>query len=586
MRLRQSLPNAAATWSLFAVALLWTLPFLQPRHFFPLPMFYSEWLAFVCGLAALVLLAGKQAWAQKSLPVVAGIPLALAAVILAQAAAGLVPYTGQAYAAMLYLVWAAALVVLGVELRRRLGLAFIAPVLAWVLVASGVVCAAAGAVQYFDLHEAYAPLVMPPIGGVHANLAQKNHYADYLALAVASLGYLYAGNRVRGVAAGAIGAVLIFGLGVSGSRSAWLYLLVIFALALWYRRRTGAPEAVRLLRFGLVALAALGVDQWLMTLSALAHGNPSTLTQRVFAEDGATRLEHLRVVGWMATQSPVWGGGWGQFAWSDFQFKSASDVSVLLGVTNNAHNIMTHILAETGLAGLLIVAGGAILWGGSAVRDCRTLHALWALVLLSILGVHSMLEYPLWHAHFLGIAAIAVGFTAGHSAKVSGGKFVPAAFAGLLAAGTAAAALLARDYREYEALSVHVAVRPEEARAGLADLARRSAVLRPYVELTLANHMPVDAAFLTEKLALNERVMHFFPAPMVVFRQAVLLALSSQPDQATALFERGMKVYPGAVAQVSDVLRRLSATYPAQIAPLLELASSKHPPSLLRTPVR
>ena len=38
--------------SLLLIGLAWTLPFLQPRHRYPLTGFYGEWLAFGIGLAA------------------------------------------------------------------------------------------------------------------------------------------------------------------------------------------------------------------------------------------------------------------------------------------------------------------------------------------------------------------------------------------------------------------------------------------------------------------------------------------------------------------------------------------------------
>jgi hypothetical protein len=37
---------------LLLTGLMWTLPFLQPHHRYPLIGFYSEWLAFALGLAA------------------------------------------------------------------------------------------------------------------------------------------------------------------------------------------------------------------------------------------------------------------------------------------------------------------------------------------------------------------------------------------------------------------------------------------------------------------------------------------------------------------------------------------------------
>jgi hypothetical protein len=121
--------SKSAHFSLAFVGLLWTLPFLQPRHYFPLPMLESEWLAFTLGLIALILLATKRAWLD-GLPAVALAPLGLAALVLMQAALGRVPYAAQAFTAALYLVWAALLIAQGAALRRELGLSRVVSTLA------------------------------------------------------------------------------------------------------------------------------------------------------------------------------------------------------------------------------------------------------------------------------------------------------------------------------------------------------------------------------------------------------------------------------------------------------------------------
>ena len=58
-------------FSLAALGLMCLLPFLQPLHRYPLTSFYSEWLAFVLGIAALAPLAGKRVWQDMSVPVIA-----------------------------------------------------------------------------------------------------------------------------------------------------------------------------------------------------------------------------------------------------------------------------------------------------------------------------------------------------------------------------------------------------------------------------------------------------------------------------------------------------------------------------------
>jgi hypothetical protein len=52
--LDQSDPPTVLRAAVLLTGLAWTLPFLQPYHRFPLTSFYSEWLAFALGLAAVL----------------------------------------------------------------------------------------------------------------------------------------------------------------------------------------------------------------------------------------------------------------------------------------------------------------------------------------------------------------------------------------------------------------------------------------------------------------------------------------------------------------------------------------------------
>lgn len=573
---------ATARLALASVALMWSLPFLQPRHYLPLPGFYSEWLAFALGLGALLLLAGRRAWAHGEFPLLACAPLALAALILLQAAGGRVPYAGQAVGATLYLAWAAALIALGAELKRRLGLRAVAFVLAAALVVGGLLTAAAGMLQHYGLDARYAPLVWRAEGGaVYGNLSQRNQYADYLALALAACAYLYASGRLRGWIAAAVGALLVHGLVLSASRAAWLYVALMLGVALYYRRRTGTADGVRLLRCSGWIAAALVADQLAMTLVGVRE----TAADRMLTGAGFdARLQILRSGLDMFLQSPLLGTGWGSYAWLDFERRASLAAPVALGVTNNAHNLPLHLLAETGLAGAAIGLAAAVLWWRDAWAGEPDVEGCWLALLIGIIGLHSMLEFPLWQSYFLGVAAIAAGLGAQRSLTLPLARVAPLGLAVLLAAGAVNAGALAYEYRQLEQLSA-VGRRDRLAQVdALVALAGRELLLRPVTELAIANRMDLNGDFLAEKLALNARVMRFFPAPMVVFRQAVLLALSGDAAGAAAWFSRAAHAYPDALPEALAALRRLGEAYPAQIAPLLELASAKMPSPAVPAP--
>ncbi|MBI3067663.1 MAG: hypothetical protein HYY79_01910 [Betaproteobacteria bacterium] len=167
-----ALPVSPARLSLALVGLAWTVPFLQPRHAFPLTSFYSEWLAFIFGLAAASLLAKRELWRGMTLPAVALYALAGVGVLIAQAALGRAPYPEQALVAMLYLVWAAALIVLGDVLRRELGTAGVARTLAWFLLAGGLLSAVVAVLQHYRFSTPLDFLIAAKTGrAVYGNLS-------------------------------------------------------------------------------------------------------------------------------------------------------------------------------------------------------------------------------------------------------------------------------------------------------------------------------------------------------------------------------------------------------------------------------
>src|SRR2546426_11509359 len=87
--------------------LMVSAPFLLPYHYFPFPTFYTEWSAFVIGLAAFG--AMGLAPSRHAVPVPAMSPglFALTAVLVVQVALGEVAYPLRSALGALYSIWAA-----------------------------------------------------------------------------------------------------------------------------------------------------------------------------------------------------------------------------------------------------------------------------------------------------------------------------------------------------------------------------------------------------------------------------------------------------------------------------------------------
>lgn len=536
---------------LFLIGLMWTLPFLQPRHFYPLPLFYSEWLALFLGLAALCVLLLPRSAKELDLPWIALTPLALIGILLLHLVLLKAAYPQQIVLAMLYLLWAAGLILLGSQLRRETGLAAMSAALAWFVVAGGLLSALAGILQHFEIRGFLEPVIATKIGArAYGNLVQANHFADYISLALASLSFLCARGRIPVVVAGLLSCLLLFVLSLGGSASAWLYLVAIAALAALLYVRDKQADHRRLLIFSILLLPGFALAQWLAQLS---WGAPPALfitpTERLFDQVNGIgpRLQLWGDAWLMFLRSPLLGVGFGQFAWQHFLLAATLDSPPLAAHANHAHNIFLHLLAETGLLGAVTLLVGVGIWLWGLRRLTLGLDSWWLLAMLAVLGIHSMLEYPLWYAYFLGVASILLGAGDSRFIRLKAQRAARAGFAVLMAVGWISAFSLLRNYYVLE-----VSLFPRSNTASKAELDRayrdlmsvHGSLLTPYVELAFARAFDLDRQNLEQKIEFSGRVMRFAPTAVIAYQHAALLALNGDQSQAVRYLDHAVAAYP------------------------------------------
>lgn len=539
--------------SLILIGLAWVLPFLQTRHRAPIPSFYSEWWAFALSLLALLALLRRRHWQPMTLPRVLWVPLALAALLLLQMGLGRIAYPQQALLGTMYLIAFALLCWLGQALRDELGLEPIARVLSWSLLAGGTLSALIALIQHFGWHGAWDGWVNASAGATAAaNLGQVNHFADYAALALGALGYLWAVRRVPGIAALPLALLLLAGLALSGSRSGWLYLAVFVALA-WLGR--GEPGR-RSLRGAIGLLLLFALVQGLLHMNWVTGATPVvTPTERLFGSvSGVDERLALWGMAWrMFLDAPVLGVGFGQFAHALFERAIAG--SVLAGALyNHAHNLPMQLLAELGAVGLGVVAWGLGAWLLRNLHQSWNAEQTWLRALLGVLLIHSLLEYPLWYAYFLGIAAFLIGAGETHTMRLRVSGVARTGFGLMLALATVSLIRIGSDYLAIDR-AVILSRQPEgvaEVQATLQRLHRES-LLAPYIEYVYAFGIELDRQHIADKLDLNTQVMRFAPTRDTVYRQATLLELADQPQAAQAMQRRAQAMYPAGPGSLNEM---------------------------------
>ncbi len=589
--LRATLQSIRATHiSLALVGLMWVFPFLHYRHRYPLTTFHQEWWSALLGLAALALLVGRAYWQRPEIPRIVQLPVGLAAIALLQWAIGMMAYSDQALLYALYLLFAALLMMLGAWLRDCFGLARMAQVLAIFLLIGAELNAAIGVLQHFRWHTPFDSVVVAKVSSsVYGNLAQPNHFANYLALGLASLGLLHMQHRLKGRYATLLAVPLLLGMTLSGSRSSWLYLLMMAALAARWGWRDAAQRPM--LRYCLLLLAGFGAMHLLVQLPFMAGAGGSIDTmQRLFGEDanGSIRLYLWRESWLVFAQSPWLGVGFGQFAWHHLQLLPMLQQDNIQGLYNNAHNLVFQLAAETGSAGLLVLFASLGLWLYGLRRAPRDATHWWGHAALGVLAIHSLLEYPLWYTYFVAVAAILLGALDETRYRLELRSVGRLSVAAMLLLGLLTLLQLRTSYQQLEqVLSLRPAAATSAGQASPADEGgfgrvrdglmevHGGSLLSPYAELFLSSMIEVSEERKRDKLELNTRVMRFAPVGHVVYRQALLLALNDMSRQAEAVLEQALWSYPGEWPAARGRLEELAEKEPGRYAALLEFALRK-----------
>ena len=574
-----------AHFSLALVGLMWFLPFLYYRHNYPLSTFYQEWGAGLLGLGACSFMLTQRYWQAPEVPRIVLLPIGLLLLLTIQFFLGRVTHFDQIMLLSLYFLFAALMIMLGRALRFELGLPAMVIVLAMFLLLGAELNTLSGILQYYRWSTFLNPFIFTKNSSVVCgNIAQPNHYANYLALGLISLGLLYLRLSMRIWLVALFAAPMLFVMVLSASKSSLLYLLFAAGLAFLWQRRDKALRPV--MYYSLALLVGFSLMHFVVKIPWLAGATANvTPVERLFnTASGVIRLHLWREAVHILGHFPLLGAGFGQFANQHLHLAMEMRYPNTSGLYTNAHNLVMQLAAETGLPGVAILLGtlGLCFWR-SILRGAQyTLDHWWGYAILSVLGIHSLLEYPLWYSFFLGMAAVTLGMLDTTFYSLNLRNLGRASLAIILVLGVVYLLQVFNGYQRLEkALMLHVVAAKEHSEIPHARVLEelmavyKSPLLSSYAELFIANTMEISADHLEQKLGLNERAMQFIPIAPVVYHQAFLLALSDKPEMAKTQIEQAIwaypKNYPKALLELEDLARQ----DPARFSALLEFATNK-----------
>ncbi len=579
--------GAASRVALLAAGAMITLPFLLPEHRLPVRSFYDEWLAIALGCVALAAGAAGMRGRATRVPELALWLAAFAAWLCVQAALRSPAYWQLPAAAVVFLLFAGALVSLGAWLRDTAGAEGTADVLAAFVLAGASLNALIGIVQFYGVPAAFDGIVATPSGPRSVgHVAQANVFAMYLALGEASLVYLFARRRLHAAAAALLGMLLVMGSAYAQSRSGLLFSIWLLAAA-WITGRRDESTAHRVRRATLfLAVATLGAMLALPVVhEALGiSGRYMSALGRLVAP--AVLASESRPAAWalalgLFAGSPWLGVGWGEFAGAAFERGLPRVMATYEAIWSSPHNAILHVLAEGGIVAGAIALAGAGRWWWGALRGLRGTGVpvvWWVAAVAGVVGIHAMLEYPLWYAHVLALTALVAGLLPTATATLPTRPVRAAAVAGIMTLAALLAVTLS-DYLRFEQVfriaKGDTLAPPGEVVAAADSLARLSrGSLAPYAEPWLHR---ARAPGEPDMPAMGTRVLRRAPDAEAVARHAAALAIAGERDAATRLTDHALATLPRARASLERIVAEAPPATTEALAPLRERVRAAPP---------
>jgi hypothetical protein len=443
---------------------------------------------------------------------------------------------------------------------------------AWIVAA--VISSVLGVLQYLDMASALSPWVNQPAfkGDAFANLRQRNQFASLTSIGlVALLAASYALLQLEGktqtwrfmrqrnivAAAFVLLNVLAIGAACSMSRTAVLQwgLVSIFAL-LWawrqHAKQSHQGMHSHLKWCGLVLSAPLLLLMWSFVMPLVSQyitgQQGSNLVLRVAGSAGDYGVCGSRSVLWtnvwqLIVQKPWFGWGWGETDIAHF-------LTLYLGqrfcdILDNAHNLPLHLALEFGVPLAVCVLLCVVRWVW--VRKPWNERAIWRVMawgVLLVVGLHSLLEYPLWYGPFQMAVGLSVGLlwaltpiptisATTDSAVIATISKANEAWSLLLACVFFMACLYAAwDFNRVSQIYKPVAQRDPTYSSNPLAYAKQSWLFRNQAEFAELTLQQVTASNAQAVYDQAQRVVHYSPEPRVVERLVDSARLLGHDDEA------------------------------------------------------
>ena len=282
--------------------------------------------------------------------------------------------------------------------------------LSYVFLASGTITGLIALCQWTNLDSILPGMVN--ISGTqrpYANFAQPNNMATFLVMALMSCLYLYEKKKIQTKWLFACAAVIVMGVALSQSRTAWVAAIAIILYLAFYHYK----GIIRLKWYYSIAwliffIACVVAFPLLSQLAAQAMDTDVVQSRDVVAR--ATG-DMSRLAIWQQMLAAIQAQPWFGYGWYQTSVAFVSITDMVQGPVwiRSAHNFIIDFLLWNGLiVGLPFLAYFGYL-GYQLQRWVKTPESVIGILMIGVFLTHAMFEFPQHYAYFL----LPVGFILG-----------------------------------------------------------------------------------------------------------------------------------------------------------------------------
>jgi O-antigen ligase len=391
---------------------------------------------------------------------------------------------------------------------------------------AALISSAMGLIQYFGAAESFSPwLHVEALGQANANLRQRNQLATLLAIGVLAVLWWQAHGLKTRHALWML-ALLAIGNAATASRTGLLHMLLVFAMVVFwgYRSRRQTPKLSALLGLWVIGVYLLSnwALPWILSLSS-GQDVVDALTRMGHNEGcGSRRVMWANVVE-LIGQKPWRGWGWGELKYAHYiTLYGEGPEQRFCDILGNAHNLPLHLAVTLGIPVtfvlgllLLVILARARPW----VSQKPTHQLAWSV--LAVIGLHSLLEFPLWYGPFQMAVLLCGVLLLNPKSGLKTDTSRSPQLAGILL--LVIVCIVGADYARARQIYMPASERWSIWRNDPLGAARSSWFFKrsaTFAEVTTTQITPENAAWV---LTTSQEMLHYSPEPKVV-RQLILSA--------------------------------------------------------------